>query len=108
MAEIDVKKEIRRAVDTGKVLFGQQSVEKNVLKESGQLIILSNSLPVLEKEKIHHLSKVSGIPVYDFSGSAHDLGEVCGKPFIISAMLVTDAGKSNILAAVGQKKTVKK
>ena len=105
-AEIDVKKEIRRAVDTGKVLFGARNLEKNILKESGELIILSNNLPGLEKERIHHLSQVSGVPVYDFSGSAHELGEICGKPFIISAMLVTDAGKSKILSAV--KKTAKK
>ena len=52
MAEIDVKKEIRRAVDTGKVLFGARNLEKNILKESGELIILSNNLPGLEKEKI--------------------------------------------------------
>lgn len=97
MTEIDERKEIRRCVETGKMIFGLKQVEKNILKGNGKLIIISDSIKEREREKIKHIASLSEIPFYEFHGSALELGSVCGKPFNISAILVMDKGKSNIM-----------
>ncbi|MDO8627804.1 MAG: 50S ribosomal protein L30e [Candidatus Diapherotrites archaeon] len=97
---IDISKEIRRAVDSGKVFFGTRSVEKKLLTDKGKLVILTKNMPVLEKEKISYLAEVAETPFFAFEGSSKELGNVCGKPFVISSMLVADVGKSGILTAL--------
>ena len=99
---VDLNKEIRRAVDTGKVVFGSKESEKSILKGDGELIILSGKVPRLSKEKLVAQSNAAGIPVLEFGGSAADLGSVCGKPFAVLAMVVLDAGKSKLLAETGK------
>lgn len=106
--EIDANKEIRRAVDTGKVLFGLKQAQKNVLKGNGKLIIISRNIPVADKEKLKHFGNVSQIPFFEFKGSGITLGSVCGKPFIVGCCLVQDVGKSRVLELLGIAKAVKK
>ncbi len=98
MAEsMDANKEIRRAVDTGKVVFGQRESEKSILKGEAQLLIFSGNIPKLEKEKLQAQAVVAGIPVYAFGGTGLELGSVCGKPFGILTMAVIEPGKSKVL-----------
>ncbi len=104
--DADLSKEIRRSVDTGKVLFGTRSVEKILLKDSAKLVIFSSNIPSFEKERLMHFSNVSGTPFLDFEGNALELGRVCGKPFVVSTMIVTDVGKSKILSSMKEKKKV--
>lgn len=103
MVSVDNNKEIRRAVDTGKVLFGWRSTERNVLKGNGKLVILSANAPKQTAEKAMHLAAVAKMPVFDFPGTGQELGSVCGKPFVASIMLVQDTGKSKVLEIVGEK-----
>ncbi|MFH1586897.1 MAG: 50S ribosomal protein L30e [Candidatus Diapherotrites archaeon] len=104
MAKIDVNKELRRAVDTGKVFFGQKQAEKSILKGKAQLIIISGNIPKLEKEKIVADAAVSQVPFIEFGGSGLEMGSVCGKPFVVSVMVVVEPGKSAILKAVEKEK----
>jgi large subunit ribosomal protein L30e len=107
---IDITKEIRRAVDTGKVQFGEKQTEKSVLNGIGELIIVSSNVPTAKKEKTQHFAKLAEVQYFEFDGTGKKLGSVCGKPFMVSMMLIEDAGKSNILKTLTQtnKKTSKK
>ena len=93
---LSASKEIRRAVDTGKVVFGVRRVEKNLLTVKGEIVILSSNIPVITKERLVQQASLAKIPVYEYEGNALDLGAICGKPFVVSAMFVSDAGKSKI------------
>jgi len=104
MVEIDVNKEIRRAVDTGKVIFGSRQSNKNILKGNGELIISSQNISRLLKEKIKGLAKISEIPFYEFKGTSIELGAVCGKPYPVSVMTIVSAGKSKIFSIAGTKR----
>ena len=97
MAKVDASREIRRAVDTGKVGFGTKNSEKSLKNGSAKLIIVAGNTPKLVKEKLAALAEISNIPHYEFGGSGVELGSVCGKPFTVSAMVVRDAGKSKVL-----------
>jgi large subunit ribosomal protein L30e len=100
-------REIRRAVDTGKVLFGTRQGEYSVKQGKGKLLILTKNTPVYTAEKMQHIASISEIPVYTFQGTGLELGEVCGKPFVVSSLLVLDVGKSKV-ADLTEKKKAKK
>jgi len=97
---MDVEKELRRAVDTGKVCFGFRQSELNVLKGKGLLVVLSGNTPMEQGEKMEHIAGVSQIPVLKIGKNSLQLGSICGKPFPVSAMVVLDKGKSKVLDAV--------
>ncbi len=93
---VDTNKEIRRAVDTGKVLFGYKQCRKELSKNNGELLIVTKNLPANEKENLKHLAQIEGKKVFEFEENGLALGSICGKPFVISSMIILDKGKSNI------------
>ena len=101
------ERELRRAVDTGKVIFGSKRTEKLLLNAEGKLLVLSSNIPKEKKEKLVHVASLHNIVVKEFSGSSKELGELCGKPFNILALLVLDPGRSKILER-SQKTKIKK
>jgi len=94
---VDLNKEIRRAVDTGKVEFGLKTCHKRLAKGEGELIIVSANMPIADKERLQHLANVNSKKFITVAENGLVLGSICGKPFVISAMIVMDAGKSKIL-----------
>jgi len=99
MAELDLNREIRRAVDTGKVLFGRKQGEKTLLTKNAQMIILTKNTPKKITERVQHYCKLSNTPVIVFPGTNVELGAVCGKPFSVSVLLVQEEGNSKLLSA---------
>lgn len=96
---LNLGKEIRRAVDTGKVHFGTKQGQKNSIKGKAEAIVLSSNARQAVREKILHYGKVSGIPVIEFKGTGMELGAVCGKPFTVSVLTIEKTGKSKLLSA---------
>jgi len=105
MAAVEFEKEIRRAVDTGKVSFGYRNAEKSALLGKGKLLVVSANTPAKNRERLAYLAGVSGLQLFEFGKSALKLGSICGKPFPVTAMVVLEQGKSKVLSIA--KKTVK-
>lgn len=103
---VDISKEIRRTVDTGKVEFGSKSTLKNALNGKCKLIIVSENTEKESADEIKRVAKLSEIPTYDYKGSSLDLGSICGKPFPVSMISIMDAGKSKLLEAASGKEVV--
>lgn len=101
-------REIRRAVDTGKVLFGTRQGEYHIKQGKGKLLVLTQNTPIYTTEKMNHIAGIAEIPIYTFGGTGLELGEVCGKPFVVSSLLVLDVGKSKVTDLVKERKTRKK
>ena len=100
---VDWNKEIRMAIDTGKVDFGSDKAEKNALHGRAKLLILAGNCPREKRENIRKYARLSNLPVFEYPGTNVELGSVCGKPFPIAAISVYDAGTSNLLAEAGKK-----
>lgn len=94
---VEARKELRRAVDTGKVLFGKRGVEKSILKGDCKLVIISNNAEKYAKERVEQLCKTAGTPFFEFDATGIDIGSYCGKPFVVSFAGIEDAGKSKVL-----------
>lgn len=96
-AGVDAQKEIRRAVDTGKVLFGTKSAEKSIKNGTAKLLVVTSNIPQLPRDKLVSFAQTAQTPHYMFHGTGLELGSVCGKPFTVSAMVIEDEGKSKVL-----------
>lgn len=93
MSEVEV---IRRLIETGKVSMGTRSVEKLLKTGKPKLIIVTENCPKQTKENVKHYANIAGVPVYEFKGTSLQLGELCRKPFPVSAMAVIDPGQAEI------------
>ena len=49
-----------------------------------------------EKENLKQIAAVENKKFYEYADTGLVLGSVCGKPFVVSAMLILDAGKSKV------------
>jgi len=94
---IDVNKAIVTVVKTGKVLFGTNNAIKIAKTGKAKLIIIASNCPQKIREDIVYYCKLSNIPVTIYKGTSIDLGSVCGKPFMVSALTVRETGDSDIL-----------
>jgi len=94
---IDIDKAIATTVKTGKVLFGANKAVESVKLGRAKLIVLASNCPRDILENIMNYSRFSNVPVVIYKGTSIDLGAVCGKPFMVSALTVREPGDSDIL-----------
>jgi large subunit ribosomal protein L30e len=84
-------------VKTGKVLFGVKKAVEGVKLGRAKLVLVASNCPRNVIEDITYYGRLSGVPVVIYKGTSIDLGAVCGKPFMVSALTVREAGDSDIL-----------
>ncbi len=94
---MDVNKQIRMAVKTGKVDFGSNTALTSTAQARAKLVILANNCRKEQRESIIYNADLSEVPVYVFQGSSLDLGALCEKPFPVSALVVREPGDSEVL-----------
>ncbi|RLI39491.1 50S ribosomal protein L30e [Candidatus Bathyarchaeota archaeon] len=104
MAEL--AKAINMAVRTGKVLLGSKSTIKAAKLGKAKLIVVAENCPAHIRADVEYYARLSGIPVVEFKGTSWDLGQVCGKPFMVAALAVRDPGLSKIMELVGLEEEV--
>lgn len=94
---MDFNLSLRRAIKTGKVVLGQNSVEKVVAENKAELIIVAKNAPAQVRAII---AAAENLPlyVYEFNGSSRQLGKECGRDHMISVLAIVDAGESDILS----------
>ena len=94
---IDINKAITKTVKSGKVLFGAESAINNAKIGKAKLIIVAANCPQKTREDVQYYCKLSNIPMIIYNGTSIELGAVCGKPFMVSALTIREQGDSNIL-----------
>ncbi|MFB0543844.1 MAG: 50S ribosomal protein L30e [Candidatus Bathyarchaeia archaeon] len=97
---ISLDEELKRAISTGKVLLGTRSLLREVRTGRAKLVVISSNCPQYLKEKILRFADLSKIPMIQHNKTGVDLGTLCGKPFIVSGMVIKDAGDSRIMSLV--------
>jgi large subunit ribosomal protein L30e len=95
---MDVTHEVRKAVETGKVLIGTEECLNALKNKNVKLIIYAENTPEDTTEDIEYYCKLLEIPFYKFKGSSVELGTVAGKPYVVSVIAVISPGESNILS----------
>lgn len=98
---MDIGREIRKATETGKVLFGVEQSVRMLKTGEAKLVVLASNAPEVTKKDIQYYSGLSGVPVRYFDGSALELGTLCGKLFVVSVLTVISPGESGLLKVEG-------
>jgi large subunit ribosomal protein L30e len=93
----DINKAITTTIKTGKVLFGARSAINNAKIGKAKLIIIVANCPQKTREDIQYYCRLSNIPKIIYNGTSIELGAVCGKPFMVSALTIREQGDSDIL-----------
>jgi len=94
---IDVDKALRIAIKSGKIIIGSKRTLEDMKKGRTKLIIVASNTPSEISQDVEYYAKLSKVPIYIYQGSSWDLGSVCGKPFMVSTLAITDPGDSDIL-----------
>ena len=90
----DIRKEIKKILNTGKVYYGIKQARKAIDKGEAKLIIVADNCP--EKEEIRGWN----IPKIMFDGDGIELGALCGKPFNVSVLTIVEEGEGKLLRMV--------
>ena len=91
---MDFNLSLRRAIKTGEVKLGYNTVEKIVAENKAKLVIVAANAPAKVTDM---LAKASNLKIYKFEGSSRQLGKECGRDHMISILAILDAGESDIL-----------
>ncbi|MBS7655243.1 50S ribosomal protein L30e [Candidatus Bathyarchaeota archaeon] len=97
---IDINKQLKILVKTGKVDFGVKQAIKAVKMGKTKMVIIASNCPENLKQEILYCAKTSSIPVYAYKGGSLDLGAACDKPFPISVLTIIEPGDSEILKLI--------
>ncbi len=91
-----VEEQIKRAVSTGKVLFGSKETERAILFGEAKYVFISEDLEENTKERFEYLLKLGKVPYKELEYTYKQLGEVLGKDYPVGALAILDAGKAKI------------
>lgn len=97
---MNVNEEIRKAVESGKVVLGTDRSLKLLKSGKVKMVILASNCPEEVRREVEHLSRLSGTPLLRYPGSSSELGVAVGKPFSVNVCSVLDPGASHILSGV--------
>jgi large subunit ribosomal protein L30e len=88
---MELESAIKLAIADGKAVFGAKRCIELAEKKKAKAIVYASNAPL--RERIASL----GVKTYRFNGSSLELGQVCGKPFSVSALAILDENAAAFL-----------
>lgn len=93
---MDISRQLKLAVSTGKLMFGQRQAVDACAKGEAKCVILAANCP---QDYIDNLiAKHPEVTVHRTTIVNRELGIASGKPFSVSTITVIDAGDSDLLS----------
>lgn len=100
---MELSKEIGQAVATGKVVIGTAESLKTLKRGQAKLVIAASNCEPDVIADLKHYASLAKVPVHLFKGDSGELGLACGKPFLVSVLVVVEPGSSSILSVEGRR-----
>jgi large subunit ribosomal protein L30e len=93
---MDISRQLKAALNTGSMLFGQRQTVDACARGEAKLVILAANCPqdYIDDLHAHHPS----VTLHRVHMVNRDLGVACAKPFAVSTVCVTDAGNSDLMS----------
>ena len=92
---MDLTRNLKQALSTGKIIFGQRETMGACSKGEARLVLVTDKLP--GEFPIRFISTHPGVPVHRVLMVNRQLGSACAKPFAVSSLCVVDPGQSDLL-----------
>jgi large subunit ribosomal protein L30e len=93
----DLTKDLRLAIDTGEVSFGNKTVMRAISGNKAKMIVVAGKGKKEIVDDITHVCSVTGIRLVRFNGNSLELGAACGRPYSVNSLAVISEGNSGIL-----------
>lgn len=100
---MDLTTGLKRVIATGKLEYGTKKTVDSIRSGKAKAVIIAENTPSEIMNDINNYAKIAEIPVVTYDGTSLSLGEICGKPFVITAIAVTNAGDVKIKELTGEK-----
>ena len=98
---IDLNRQVKILMRTGKFSLGTNKALEAAKSGRTKIIILASNCPEPNRSDITRYAGMSGVPTYASDMTARDLGTICEKPYVVSAISISEPGDSEILKLVG-------
>jgi large subunit ribosomal protein L30e len=92
---MDFENSLRRAIKSGNVLIGQKSTKNCIQEGKAQMVVVARNCPQEFKD---FLAEQTDVFTFAYDGTGMALGKACGRPHLVSALAIVDAGESDILS----------
>ena len=92
---MDLPKQLKNAISSGTLLFGQNQTACNCVSGKARIVILAANCPLDFVSDLK--SRHPDIPLHQVEMVNRELGAACAKPFPVSSICVIDAGDSDLL-----------
>ena len=93
---MELTQALKRIMATGKIQYGTNSTIENIKNGKAKAVVIAKNTPKDIKEDIQNYAKNANIPVITSNETSLNLGEICGKPFLITALAVINPGDVKI------------
>lgn len=98
---MDTETAIRLAVKSGKTVLGAERTMHVLRTGAPKVVILAANAPLNITDEVKLLAKTHQIPIHQYRSNSWDLGQLCGRPHMVAAMVVLDPGDADIKALTG-------
>jgi len=92
--QLDIRKEIRRCVDTGEVFYGLRNIKRTAPSGKMKFAIISINAPSMGD--VEKMLREANVKLLKAPLSSLEMGSTCGKPYPISYISVFNAGNSQV------------
>ena len=92
---MDLTRNLKQALNTGKIIFGQRETMGACARGDARLVLVAANCPDSFLSDIS--SSHPGVPIHRVHMVNRQLGSACAKPFAISSLCVVDPGQSDLL-----------
>jgi len=93
---MDLSRQLKNAIATGNLLFGQRQAKDACASGEAKMIILAANCP--ENYTTELRAAHPEVTMHRARMVNRELGIACGKPFSVSTITVLDAGDSDLMA----------
>ena len=101
---MNLVKTVRSAVDSNNVILGTKgTLERILIGEGIKLVVVASNCERRAKGDLKRFAELSGVELIEFDGSSVELGEVSGKPFVVSMLTILEDKKSDKPPKKGKK-----
>lgn len=87
---MNLVKTVRNAVDTDNVILGTKETLSAVLNGKVKFVVVASNCDAESRDDLKKYTELSGVELHEFDGTSIDLGEVCGKPFVVSMLGIVE------------------
>lgn len=89
---MDFASALKRVLATGEVVLGSREAVKDVASGRAKLAVVAANCPPETAKQVKQYAELGGVPVTVFPGTSRQLGEACGKPFLVATLSVRNLG----------------